>query len=178
MRTTVLSGPTCSGLTGRSFECNRDQGRPKSGPRAIPTLFLSGPRAPQEASKRLSEGFRVEDAMRIQFWTHFWLQKESLRLKKSKKNLGKTMVFKKSAFSALTAFRPRFSTLLASLLGVFWPPRWLKSLLEFLLERPRAVQGKFFSAPNGSKSAPRGKKEGSKKGSKNGPKPRSKKRWI
>ena len=35
------------------------------------------PRALQEASKRFSRGFRVEDAIRIPFGTHFGLQKES-----------------------------------------------------------------------------------------------------
>ena len=51
----------------------------KSAPRAIPTLFFrlqESPRAIQEASKRLSEGFRVEDAIRISFWTYFCLPKE------------------------------------------------------------------------------------------------------
>ena len=45
-------------------------------PRAIPTLCFgsnNAPRALQEASKRLPEGFRVEDAIRVQFLTYFWL---------------------------------------------------------------------------------------------------------
>ena len=37
------------------------------------------PRALQEGSKTLSEGIRVEDAIRIPFWTHFWLEEETLR---------------------------------------------------------------------------------------------------
>ena len=43
-------------------------------PRAIPRLLFSAlkvPRALQEASKRLSEGFRVEDAIRIPFVIYF-----------------------------------------------------------------------------------------------------------
>ena len=37
----------------------------------------------------------------------------------------------------------------------FAPPRWLKPVLEFLLERPRAVQENSFSILELSKSAPR-----------------------
>ena len=37
------------------------------------------PRALQEASKRLSEGFRVDDAIRTPFWTHLLLTQENLR---------------------------------------------------------------------------------------------------
>ena len=61
-----------------------------------------------------------------------------------------------SQFSVQVAWGPRFWTLWASLLGAFWPPRWLKTLLEFLLDRPGAVQDYFFSAFKPSKSAPRG----------------------
>ena len=43
-----------------------------------------------------------------------------------------------------------------SILGAFWPPRWLKSIFKFVLERPRADQEYFFSALEASKSAPRG----------------------
>ena len=46
----------------------------------IPYYFFSLQerlRALQEASKRLSEGFRVEDAIRTPFGTHFGLQKVS-----------------------------------------------------------------------------------------------------
>ena len=51
-----------------------------SGQEPIHMIFFrlqEPPRALQEASKRLSEGFRVEYANRTPFWTHFWLQKES-----------------------------------------------------------------------------------------------------
>ena len=57
--------------------------------------------------------------------------------------------------------RTPFWTLPGSLGGTFWPPRWLQPVLRFLLERPRAAQRIFFSAP-------RGEKEGSKKGAKKG----------
>ena len=53
----------------------------------------------------------------------------------------------------------RFWSLLGSLLGAFWPLRWLKPVLEFFWERPRAVQEFFCSAPEASKSAPRGVQE-------------------
>ena len=65
------------------------------------------------------------------------------------------MIFEEITFSARVAFWTRFWTLLASLSGAFWPPRWLKPLSEFLLERPRAVQ-EFFFCP---KSDPRGFQE-------------------
>ena len=65
------------------------------------------------------------------------------------------MVFEEIAFSARVAIWTRFWTLLASLLGACWPPRWLKPLLEFLLERPRAVQDFFFQPQERPKRLPR-----------------------
>ena len=62
------------------------------------------PRALQEASKRPSEGFRVEDAIRTPFWTHFGPQKKSSGPQKSKKNLGKTMLFKEIAIFSSDRF--------------------------------------------------------------------------
>ena len=60
----------------------------------------------------------------------------------------------------------RFWSLLSPLLGSFWPLRWLKPVLKFLLERPRAVQEFFFlswrppgASQEASKSAPRGFQE-------------------
>ena len=64
------------------------------------------------------------------------------------------MVFEEIAFSARVAFWTRCWTLLASLSGAFWPPRWLKPLLEFLLERPRAVQDFFFQPQQRPKERP------------------------
>ena len=46
--------------------------------------------------------------------------------------------------------------------GAFWPPRWLKPVLEFLWERPRAVQDKFFWPRERPKSLPRAPQEPSK----------------
>ena len=117
---------------------------------------LRPPRALQEALQRLSEGLYVEDAIWNQFWT----------------GLG-------SDFGAPGPLKVRFSceryctfcdfacfsrdSILDPILD---PPglsfghlRWLKPVLEFVLDRPRPVQDYFLSAP-------RGKKEGSKKESK------------
>ena len=66
-------------------------------------------------------------------------------------------------FSARSAFGPRFELILGPLLGALWAPRSLKTVLEFFLERPRASQEHFFSAPEPSKSAPRGFQEASKR---------------
>ena len=49
--------------------------------------------------------------------------------------------------------------LLASLWGAFWPPRWLKTVLKFFQDPPRADPYNFFSAPRASKSGPRGLQE-------------------
>ena len=57
-------------------------------------------------------------------------------------------------------------SLLGPLLGAFWPLRWLKPVLKFLLERPRAVQEFLFlswrppgASQEASKSAARGFQE-------------------
>ena len=68
-----------------------------------------------------------------------------------------------SPFSAPVASGSRFESLRGSLLEPFWPSRWLKPLLEFLLERPRAVQEDFFLVLEPSKSAPRGLQDRSKR---------------
>ena len=64
-------------------------------------------------------------------------------------------VFEEITFSARVASSTRFWTLCASLSGAFWPPRWLKPVLEFLLERPRAVQDFFFRPQERPKRRPR-----------------------
>ena len=64
-----------------------------------------------------------------------------------------------SQLSIRNRFWTPFWTFPGSFGGAFWPPRWLQPVLRFLLERPRAAQRIFFSAP-------RGEKEGSKKGAK------------
>ena len=55
---------------------NRDQERPKAAQERFQLCFCrlqEPPRALQEASKRLSRGFRVEDAIQIPFGTHLGL---------------------------------------------------------------------------------------------------------
>ena len=129
---------------------------PQKGPRAIPkNRRQEPPRARQEALKRPSEGFRVEDAIPEPFWIDFDLHKESPEPQKSLKNIEKTILFEEIVFSARVASWTRFWTLLASLSGAFWPPRWLKPVLEFLLERPRAVQDYFFRPQERPKRRPR-----------------------
>ena len=71
-----------------------------------------------------------------------------------------------SPFSARDASGTRFWTLPGSVLGGFWRSRWLKPLLEILLERPRADQEEFCSVlepskrpPEAPRSAPRGLRE-------------------
>ena len=54
------------------------------------------------------------------------------------------MVFEEIVFSAQVASWTRFWTLLAPLWRAFWPSRWLKTLLELLLEGPSAVQEHLF----------------------------------
>ena len=71
-----------------------------------------------------------------------------------------------SSFSARDASGIRFWTFSGSVLGGFWPSRWLKPLLEILLERPRADQEELCSVlepskspPEAPRSAPRGLRE-------------------
>ena len=73
------------------------------------------------------------------------------------------MLFEEIAFSARVAAGTRFGTLPGSVLGAFWPSRWLKPLLEILLERPRGDQEDFFWVLEPSKSAPRGLQDRSKR---------------
>ena len=94
----------------------RDQEPPKSGPRAIPALFFrlqELPRALQEASKRVPEGFRVEDAIRTPFWNHFGGQKRDPGTSKTIKILAK--VVKNQGFAILSLDR-----FLTSILGPSW----------------------------------------------------------
>ena len=69
--------------------------------------------------------------------------------------------FKFQGFAILSSspFWARFWSLLASLWGAFWPPRWLKPVLKFFQDPPRADPYTFFSAPRASKSGPRGLQE-------------------
>ena len=60
-----------------------------------------------------------------------------------------------SLFSTRIRFGTPFWTLPGSLLGALWPPRWLKTRLKFVLDRPRAVQEYFFSVPRVKKRVPK-----------------------
>ena len=129
----------------------------QDGPRAISSYFFSlqeCSRALQEGFKRLSEGFRVEDAIRNPFWTHFWLQKESSGPQKSLKSLQLSVIVVLSPFSAWTAFGLRFWTLLGSF--CIWPPGKLKTVSSVASDRPRADPQLLFGGPEASKSGPRG----------------------
>ena len=64
-----------------------------------------------------------------------------------------------SLFSARLASGTRFWTLPGSVWEAFWPPRWLKTVLKFFQDPPRADPYTFFSAPRASKSGPRGLQE-------------------
>ena len=68
-----------------------------------------------------------------------------------------------SPFGARIACGTRFGTLPGSVLGAFWPSKWLKTVLESVSERPRAVQVHLFSSPEASESNPRGLQERSKR---------------
>ena len=142
--------------------CYRSQEASKSGQEAAKRSFFrlqEPPRALQEASKRLSEGFRVEDAIRIPFWTHFWLQKESLGANKSLKSLQPSLKIKVLLFSALIVFGPRFGTLLGSFWEGIWPPGNAETSLLGGLGPSKSRFQLLFWAPKASKSAPRGIQE-------------------
>ena len=101
-------------------------------PRAIPTLSfrLQEPsRALQEASKRLSDGFRVEDAMRIPFWIYFGLQKETLGLQKSRKSFILSMYFYGFPIFSSVRFGCKFWDPPGHLLGSHVAPRQLETSL-------------------------------------------------
>ena len=117
------------------------------------------PRALQERSKRLLAGITHLSCNQELFLDDFGLHKEASGPQKSRNFVRRPQSFVVLPFSARVASGIRFWTLLASLLGSFWLPRWLKPLLENLSERPRAVSNNVFSVPRASKSAPRGKKE-------------------
>ncbi len=113
--------------------------------------ILSAPRRLQEPSRALQERFKRLLAATTQlscnakpFYIDSDLQKTTPGPQKSRNSIEKTKVFEEIEFSAQVASWPRFWTLLAPLLGAFWPPRWLKPVLKFLLERPRALSIKFF----------------------------------
>ena len=117
------------------------------------------PRALQEAPKRLSDAFRVEDTIRSPFCTNFGLQNEPLGPYKSRNFVIRSPNFKVLHVSARITFGPRFGTLWGLFWGPIWAQRLLKPISSVPLGRPRADSDQFFSAPKVSKSAPRGIQE-------------------
>ena len=120
------------------------------------------PRCFQEASKRLSRAFGVEIPFRTPFWTPCWSHSEPLGPGKSSKFVVLCTIFEFSAFSDRVVFGPRFGHILDPILGAIWPLLSLKTVLELVLERPRASQEHFGSALEASKSSPRGHQEASR----------------
>ena len=120
----------------------------------------------QEASERLSRGlpdaFSVDVAFRTRFKTVWGPEKEALGRQKSRNFVRRPIDFVISAFCARVASGTRSWILLGSVLGVLWPSRPLKSLLEFFLERSRAAREHFFPALEASKSRPRRLQEASR----------------
>ena len=164
MITSVLSGPTtCSGLTGGSGRCNRVQEPPKSGQERFQLYFFrlqERSRALQEASKRVPEGFRVEDTIRIPFWIHFGGLKREPGTSKIIKILAK--VVKNQGFAILSL--DRFLTSILGPLGsgalIYMGERVLepfgaeKNSLNRLLAGPRGPW-RLVSAIFGAKWVPK-----------------------
>ena len=117
------------------------------------------PRALQERSKRLSAAITQLSDNPMKFYIDVDSQKVTLGPQKSMNYIGTTMLFEEITFSARVASWTRFWTLLASLSEAFWPSRWLKPVLEFLLERPRAVQDYIFGTQERPKRRPRAPQE-------------------
>ena len=140
---------------------------PHFGPHFGPKPAKS-PRGLQERSKRLSRGFLRASAWKMRFVTTFGPvlgpMLETLDPKKKGFRAKCIALFVISPLSIRSRCWTPFWTLLGSLEGAVWPPRWLKPVLKFVLGRPRAVQEYFFSALDDSKWGPRGEKKGSKKG--------------
>ena len=112
------------------------------------------PRAIQEPFKRLSAAITQLRSNPMPVYIEFDPQNRPRGLK-NQWLLFKTIHFEDIAFSFQVVSWTRFWTLLASVSGAFWPPRWLKPVLEFLLERPRAVQDFFFRPQRRPKRRPR-----------------------
>ena len=98
------------------------------------------PRALQEAPKRILDAFRVEDAIRTLFGTHFGLRKQRFGPQKSKKSFGELTFFAVSTFSALFGFGTSLGILWEFLWGSIRPPGHLKPVSSAPLGRPRADQ--------------------------------------
>ena len=86
----------------------------------------------------------------MRFGTHFGPvfggQMAPPGLKKPLKFIELSVKLKVSLFSARVACGTRFGTLPGSVFRACWPSRWVKPLLGFFLERPRAVQELFFGS--------------------------------
>ena len=135
-------------------------------PGAVQEHFFSAPKASKSAPRATQEAFGSHRAAELQsdaVLHRFRPPKSSPGTSKINKIHRKTILFEEIVFRAQVASWTRFWTLLGSILGAFWPPRWVKSLLELLLERPRANQEDFFSVLEPSKSAPRGLQDRSKR---------------
>ena len=112
------------------------------------------PRALQEAPKRLSDAFRVEDAIRSPFWTDFGLQNEPLGPYKARNFVIHSSNFKVLHVSARIAFGPRFGLLLGlfrgaaetNLLGALGPA---KSRFRVVFFGPKGVQERSKRHPGG-----------------------------
>ena len=110
----------------------------------------------QEPFKKLPSAITQHSGNPMQFYIDFNSSKKTPGPQQSLKSIRKTVFFEEIVFSARSW--TRCSTLLASISGAFWPPRWLKPVSESVLERPRADQEDFFW----SKSRPRAYQEASK----------------
>ena len=99
--------------------------------------------------------FSVDAAIRTPFGSRFDPKTEAMGPCKSTNFVRRPQMCVILPFSARVASGTQFWTLPGSVLGGFWPPRWLKPLLEFLLERPRAVQAFFFRPQERPKRLPR-----------------------
>ena len=64
------------------------------------------------------------------------------------------MVFEEIVFLAQAAFSTRLWTLLASISGAFWPPRWLKPIPLAVSRWPWRVHHYFFWPPEASRRPP------------------------
>ena len=120
------------------------------------------PRAIQEALKRLSEGFHVEDAIRNPFWTRFKCQNGALGPQKSLKSCVLSSKIKVSQFSARVASGTRFGDLPGSVLVPCWPSRCLQDHLKSAQDTPKTAQEASKTAPRAPKRPPRPLQEASK----------------
>ena len=132
------------------------------------------PRALQEASKRLSEGFRVEDAIRTPFWSHFGLTKKTLGPQKSRKSYGRYAFFEMFTFSACFGFGTSFWTFWDPLLDVDLAPRPFETGLLGARGPAKSRSRLVFFGPERLQERPRGIQEtprGTQEYSKRPPKP-------